>query len=43
MNTALRNVIYDFLDNIRYEFPYLEWELDENDQIVIWEEDDGQA
>lgn len=39
MNTALRNVIYDFLDNIRYEFPYLEWELDENDQIVIWEEE----
>lgn len=43
MNVALRNVIYDFLDNIRYEFPYLEWELDENDQIVIWEEDHGQA
>lgn len=39
MNVALRNVIYDFLDNIRYEFPYLEWELDENDQIVIWEEE----
>lgn len=39
MNIALRNVIYDFLDNVQHEFPHLEWELDENDQIVIWEEE----
>jgi hypothetical protein len=40
MNVALRNVIYDFLENMAHEFPRLEWELDENDQIVIWEEEE---
>ncbi len=40
MNCALRNVIYDFLDNIAYEFPNLMWELDEDDQIIIWEYND---
>lgn len=30
----------DFLDNLYHEFPNLEWETDENDQIVIWEAED---
>lgn len=40
MNTPLRDLIYDFLDNLYHEFPNLEWETDENDQIVIWEAED---
>lgn len=40
MNTPLRDLIYDFLDNLAHEFPHLEWETDENDQIVIWEDED---
>ncbi len=39
MNRAAYNMIYDFLDNIQYEFPNLEWMTDENNQIVIWEEE----
>lgn len=33
-------LIYEYLDNLRYEFPHLEWETDENNQIVIWEVED---
>jgi hypothetical protein len=35
-----QQLIYEFLDNLLYEFPNLNWETDEHDQIVIWEEED---
>jgi len=39
VNPYMRIAITEFLDNLAHEYPRLDWELDENNQIVIWEEE----
>lgn len=39
MQPRLMRTLMEFLDNLTYDYPHLAWELDEDSQIVVWEED----